>query len=162
VHRTVRPLISEQDDFHELGLRTVNGNYSFSSDFYAVYGATRRTEVPLMATAKCQGTLPSVSSHKIDDLLDESHNRFTPLQRLLKTSSDQKQWTAQLRAHLEPPLRHEVEVTNIRGDKAYLLCHSAAVATRMRFEIPALLPRLQQLESFSRVTDVVLGVTSQA
>ena len=140
---------------------TVNGNYNFSSYFYAVYGETCRTEVPLVARA-IQGTLPSVTSNKIDDLLDESHNRFTPLQRLLKTSSDQKQWTAQLRAHLEPPLRHEVEVTNIRGDKAYLLCHSAAVATRMRFEIPALLPRLQQLESFSRVTDVVLGVTSQA
>jgi len=158
----MRPLISKQDDIHGLGLLIVNGNYDFSSDYYRVGGANNGTKVPLTATGNCPGTLPSVSTHKIDDLLDESHSRFTPLQRLLKTSSDQKQWTAQLRALLEPPLRQEVQVTNIRGDKAYLLCHSAAVATRMRFEIPALLPRLQQLESFSRVTEVVLGVSSQA
>ena len=103
-----------------------------------------------------------MSTHKIDHLLDESHSRFTPLQRLLKTASSQKQWTAQLRAVLDPALKFEVEVTNVQGPTAYLLCSSAAVATRMRFEVPVLLPRLQALESFSRVTDIQLRVSSGA
>jgi len=103
-----------------------------------------------------------VSTHKIDDLLTESHSRFTPLQRLLKTSSNQKQWTAELRAFIEPPLCHEVEVTDIRGPHAHLLCHSAAAATRLRFVLPELLPQLRTLSSFARVTDFKLRVSSDS
>jgi len=101
-----------------------------------------------------------VSTHKIDDLLDESHSRFTPLQRLLKTSSNQKQWTAELRALIDPSLRHEVSITAIRGTTAYALCHSAAVATRLRFLLPDLLPQLKALQSFSGVTDIKLRVSN--
>jgi hypothetical protein len=103
-----------------------------------------------------------VSTHKIDDLLNESHRRFTPLQRLLKTSSNQKQWTAELRAFMEPPLRYEVEVTDIRGPNAFVLCHNAAVATRLRFLLPELLPQLRALSSFSRVTEFKLRVSSNS
>jgi len=103
-----------------------------------------------------------VSTHKIDDLLDESHSRFTPLQRLLKTSSNQKQWTAELRALIDPPLQHEVSVTAIRGPTAHALCNSAAAATRLRFLLPDLLPQLNALQSFSRVTEFKLRVSSSA
>ena len=103
-----------------------------------------------------------MSTHKIDDLLAESHSRFTPLQRLLKTSSNQKQWTAELRAHLDPPLRSEVEVAAIRGREAHVLCSSAAAATRLRFLLPDLLPQLKTLQSFSRVTDVQIKVSNSA
>jgi len=103
-----------------------------------------------------------VSTHKIDDLLAESHSRFTPLQRLLKTSSNQKQWTAELRALIDPPLRYEVEITDIRGPQAQVLCHSAAAATRLRFLLPELLPKLRTLASFSRVEDMKLRVSNTA
>jgi len=103
-----------------------------------------------------------VSTHKIDDLLNESHSRFTPLQRLLKTSSNQKQWTAELRAFIDPPLCYEVEVTDIRGPNAHVLCRSAAVATRLRFLLPELLPQLRALSSFSRVTNFKLRVASDS
>jgi hypothetical protein len=103
-----------------------------------------------------------VSTNKIDDLLDESHSRFTPLQRLLKTSSHQKQWTAELRALIDPPLRYEVEITTIRGNQAQVLCHSATAATRLRFLLPELLPQLRALQSFRRVTDVKLRVANTA
>ncbi len=103
-----------------------------------------------------------MSTNKIDDLLAESHSRFTPLQRLLKTSSNQKQWTAELRAHLDPPLRFEVEVTAIRGQRAQVVCQSAAAATRLRFLLPELLPQLKTLQSFCRVTDIQIKVSNSA
>ncbi len=103
-----------------------------------------------------------MSNHKIDDLLNEGHSRFTPLQRLLKTSSNQKQWSAELQALLEPPLRHEVEVTDIRGERADLLCRSASAATRLRFLLPELKTQLQGLQSFSRVKDFIIRVSNTA
>ena len=106
--------------------------------------------------------LKKVSIHKIDDLLDESHNRYTPLQRLLKTSSNQKQWTAELRAFIDPPLQHAVDVTDIRGSQAHVRCSSAAIATRLRFMLPELLPQLRTLSSFSQVTDFKIRVSNAA
>jgi len=103
-----------------------------------------------------------MSSRKIEDLLNESHNQFTPLQRLLKTSSNQKQWTAELRAFIEPPLCYEVEVTGIKGPHIYLLCTSAAAATRLRFLLPEKLPNLQLLANFKHTTDFKLRVSNQA
>ena len=101
-----------------------------------------------------------MSIRKIDDLLNEGHSRFTPLQRLLKTSSNQKQWTAELRALLDPPLSQEVEITDIRGPVALVSCHSAGAATRFRFLLPELLPRLQKLQSFSAVRECRIRVSS--
>ncbi len=103
---------------------------------------------------------PIVSTRKIDDLLDEGHHRFTPLQRLLKTSSNQKQWTAELRALIDPSLRHEVDVTEIKGSQAHILCRSAAVATHLRFASADLLPKLRTLASFARVEELKLRVSS--
>ena len=100
------------------------------------------------------------STHKIDDLLNEGHNRFTPLQKLLVKSSNQKQWTAELRALIDHPIRFEVEVTDIQGDRAHLLCSSSAAATRLRFLLPEIRPNLTKLQSFSRVTDFKIRVSS--
>lgn len=103
-----------------------------------------------------------MSTRKIDDLLDEGHSRFSPLQRLLKTSSNQKQWTAELRALVDPSLRHDVEVTDIKGPNAHILCRSAAVATHLRFASVELLPKLRTLASFARVDTLKLRVSSSA
>jgi hypothetical protein len=108
------------------------------------------------------GNLIAVSTHKIDDLLNESHSRFTPLQRLLKTSSNQKQWTAEFRAFIDAPLKHEVGITDIRGPTAYALCRSAAAATRLRFLMPDLLPQLQTLASFKQVTALKVTVANSS
>ena len=97
-------------------------------------------------------------TRKIVDLLDEDHRRFSPLQRLLKASTNQKQWTAELRAHLQAPLSHAVTVTDIRGPYAYILCSSAAHATRLRFELAEVLPKLQQLADFSQVRECKIRV----
>jgi hypothetical protein len=92
-------------------------------------------------------------THKIDDLLTEGHRRFTPLQRLLSRNANQKQWTAELRAVLPSPLCLEVEVSDIKGQTASIICQSAAVATRLRFLLPDVETQLKTLQSFSEVTD---------
>ena len=102
-----------------------------------------------------------MSTHKIEDLLSEGHNRFTPLQRLLTTASNQKQWTQEFRALLEAPLCHQVQVTDIRGPLAFLLCDNAASATHIRFLLPDLMPELSKLQSFSSVTDYKIRVSGR-
>lgn len=101
-------------------------------------------------------------TRKIEDLLSEHHRRFTPLQRLLSQSANQKQWTAELRALLPKPLQHEVEVSDIKGTVALLLCQSASAATRLRFLIPDLTPQLSELQSFSRVKEFRIKVSQTA
>ena len=91
-------------------------------------------------------------TRKIVDLLDEDHSRFSPLQRLLKTSINQKQWTAQLRALLDSQLANEVSVTHIRGSTAHIVCTSAGAATKLRFMLADVLPQLRNLQSFAQVT----------
>lgn len=103
-----------------------------------------------------------MSTRKIDDLLAEGHRHASPLQRLLRTSSNQKQWTAELRALLDAPICHEVEISEVRGKTACILCYSAAAATRLRFLLPDLQPRLQALQSFSRVEEFQIRVSRSA
>ncbi|MEQ9451498.1 MAG: DciA family protein [Pseudomonadales bacterium] len=100
-----------------------------------------------------------MSTRKIEDLLGEGHNRFSPLQRLLGKANNQKQWTAEIRALIDHPIRHEVEVTDIRGNIAYILCSNAATATRLRFLLPEMRPALANLQSFSRVNDFKIRVS---
>ena len=95
---------------------------------------------------------------KIIDLLSEDHSRYSPLQRLLKTSSNQKQWTRELQACLEQPLCNEVQVTDIKGKIAFILCNSSAAATRLRFLLPKLQTTLNSLASFNRVTEFKIRV----
>ena len=99
-------------------------------------------------------------THKIDDLLNEGHRRFTPLQRLLKSSANQRQWTQALRALLEAPLCHEVEISKVDGKTAWITCSSAAAATRLRFLMPELTPQLQALQSFSHIADFKIKVSN--
>ena len=101
-----------------------------------------------------------VSTRKIEDLLNEGHSRFTPLQRLLTKSANQRHWTQELRAVLEPPLKYEVEVTDVRGTTAFVVCRSAAAATRLRFLLPEVLPKLNQIATYNRVQDLSIRVVN--
>lgn len=102
-------------------------------------------------------------THKIEELLEEGHRRFTPLQRLLKTANDQKMWTAQFRALLKETtdenFPNQFEITRIDGNTAHVQCTNAAVATRLRFMVPDLLPSLNNLQAFNGVDTLHLTVT---
>lgn len=95
-----------------------------------------------------------MSTDHIDNLLAQTDGHFSPLQKLLQRSENQRAWTAELRAVLPDPLRYEVEVTDIRGPTAHLLCRSAAAATRLRFMSEDLLSRLKSLASFAQVQEL--------
>jgi len=92
-----------------------------------------------------------MGTDRIDDLLEATQGRHSPLQKLLRNSEHQRAWTAELRAVLPDSLCYEVEVTEIRGNTAHLLCRSAATATRLRFMSNELLTRLNDLSSFAQV-----------
>lgn len=94
-----------------------------------------------------------------DDLLREGPGH-SPLQKLLTHSANQKAWTEQLRAAVDDSLKHQVEVSDIRGSKLVVNCRSAGVATRMRFAEPELLQRLQSLAAFHRVNELAIRVLS--
>jgi hypothetical protein len=100
----------------------------------------------------------ALPTKKIDDILSEDRNRYSPLQKLLHLSANQKARTAEFRAVLDKPLKYNVEVTKIQGPVAHILCRSASAATRMRFKAPEILPLLNQLASFSQVLSLSLRV----
>lgn len=95
---------------------------------------------------------------KIDELLKEGHRRFTPLQKLLDKASDQEVWTAEFQALLPATLVKGVSVTDIKGRYLTVSCRNASIATRLRFQVPELLPRLQALAHFAQVTDIRIRV----
>lgn len=99
-------------------------------------------------------------TRKIEDLLDEGHSRFTPLQRLLTKSVNQKHWTQELRALLDAPLKFEVDVTDIRGATVYVICKNAAAATRLRFLAPEITPKLNQIATFSHIQRLSIRVAN--
>lgn len=94
-----------------------------------------------------------------DDLLTEGRGH-SPLQKLLTHSANQKAWTEQLRAAVDEHLKHQVEVSDIRGSRLVINCRSAGVATRIRFAGPELLARLNTLAAFHRVDELVIRVLS--
>jgi len=105
---------------------------------------------------------PQVSHRKIDHLLSERHQRFTPLQRLLRHAADQEAWTAGLRAVLPQPLRSQCHVYDVRGGSLHVSCRSAAAATRLRFLVPELLTSLRTLQDFSRVHEIRIKVNPES
>ena len=103
-----------------------------------------------------------VSRQKIDHLLSERHQRFSPLQRLLRHAADQETWTAGLRALLPEPLRNHCHVHDVRGGALFVTCRNAAAATRLRFLAPELLISLRTLQDFSRVSEIRIKVNPES
>ena len=99
-----------------------------------------------------------MTTDRIQDLLQQQNGQYSTLQKLLNRSANQRAWTAEFRAVLDAPLRYEVEVTDIRGPNLFLLCRSAAAATRLRFMTDDLLEKLQPLASFAQVSELKLRI----
>ncbi len=102
-----------------------------------------------------------MTRYKIDDLLNERHHRFTPLQRLLRDAADQASWTAELRALMPEGLRAHCRVGSIRGPRAVIVCANAACATRVRFLAPELLEQLNSLADFRAVKEIQVRVSDK-
>ena len=100
-----------------------------------------------------------MSPAKIDQLLDERHRRFTPLQRLLSRAAEQRAWTAELRAVLPAALQPACQVRALRGGALTVVCLDSATATRLRLMAPSLASKLQALPHFTGVERIKVKVS---
>ena len=105
--------------------------------------------------------LHQVSQSKINELLRERYQRFTPLQRLLRQAANQESWTAQFQALLPDSLKRDCQVIEIQGPTIVVSCRSAASATKLRFLAPELVPRLAELSSFPGARELRIRVAAE-
>ena len=101
-----------------------------------------------------------MSRNKINELLSERHQRFTPLQRLLRQAGNQETWTAELAAVLPPALGRECRVTDVRGPVIIIACRNAASATKLRFMAPEILEKLRDLAAFHDARELQIRVST--
>jgi hypothetical protein len=101
-----------------------------------------------------------VSHVKINELLNERHQRFTPLQRLLRQAGNQENWTAELHAVLPTALARECRVSDVRGSVIVITCRNASSATKLRFMARDILDTLGQLAAFSDARELQIRVTN--
>jgi len=100
-----------------------------------------------------------MTTKNVEDLLREG-NGYSPLQKLLRHTANQRAWTDQLRAAVDIQIRHQIDVSDIKGSRLIINCRSAGIATKMRFLAPDLVPKLNTLSAFSRIEELVLKVLS--
>jgi hypothetical protein len=99
----------------------------------------------------------AMANRTIGELLSNRPRRsgFT---RLLAHASHREAWTAAMRAFLPAELGSECQVANVRDHVLTVHLTTAAWATRFRFLVPDLLPRLNQLADFANVREVRIKV----
>ena len=102
-----------------------------------------------------------MSRRKIDDLLADGHARRSALQRLVARAEDRESWTRQLRALLPSAQAAHYDVANLRHDRLVVHASNASWATRLKFQVPHLLPKLRQLRDFANVESVRIRATRQ-
>lgn len=113
----------------------------------------------MMVSLRIQRQVRNMATKNVDDLLREG-NGYSPLQKLLRHTANQRAWTDQLRAAVDGQLRHQIAVSDIKGSRLIIHCRSAGIATKMRFLAPDLIPKLNALSAFSRIDELVLKVLS--
>ena len=101
-----------------------------------------------------------MANRKIDNVLSARHRSYG-LAGLLRQAAQQEALTAQLRALLPEDVAFKCQVANLRDHVLTVHTYRAVWATRFRFLIPKLLPRLNQLADFSAVSDIRVRVVPQ-
>jgi len=102
-----------------------------------------------------------MSKRKIDDLLHERHQGFSPLQKLLRQANNQTSWSSQLKAVLPDAMARDCSVTDVRGTIIMVSCSNAGTATRLRFMAPELVIQLRQLADFRAVQELHIKVSAR-
>ena len=95
-----------------------------------------------------------MATKNVEGLLREGSG-YSPLQKLLRHAANQRSWTDQLRAAVDLQVRHQIEVSDIKGSHLIINCRSAGVSTKMRFLAPDLIPKLNALSAFLRIEKLV-------
>lgn len=103
-----------------------------------------------------------MSRSKINELLSERHQRFTPLQRLLRQAGLQETWTSELRAVLPETLASDCRVSDVRDTVVVVVCRNASAATKLRFLAPDVLDRLRVLAGFRHAREFQIRVSARS
>ncbi len=109
-------------------------------------------------TLRCQWRT-KVPTRKIEDFLTEDHQRFSPLQKLLTKDQNREAWTQEFKAVLPKELRSHCQVTDLHGNSLLVSCSNAAIATKLRFLTPQLLPKLKALGHFAELENLQIRVS---
>ncbi len=99
-----------------------------------------------------------MSKRKIDDLLEAGHQRFSPLQKLLRQAESQEAATAEFRALLPAPLKKSCRIIDTTPPNMKVACRTAAAATKVRFLAPELIEQLRSLPQYSSIEKLSVRV----
>ncbi|MEM1435693.1 MAG: DciA family protein [Pseudomonadota bacterium] len=99
---------------------------------------------------------------KIDDLLNEDHQRYSTLSKLLRSAATQQHLTAGVRALLPTAIGRGISAVTMEGPKLRIHCDDGAIATRLRFQLPMLKERLLQLGDFAHLEQITVKVVPPA
>lgn len=102
-----------------------------------------------MNTDNKEKTLP------ISSVLNDSHCSFAAL---YKKASSIRDIDRNLKNILEPSLKDKFELANINADVAVLLVSSSAWATRLRYNIPAILDAFNNKLNFTSIKTVRIKI----
>ncbi len=97
---------------------------------------------------------PSLS---ISELL---HDKRYPIADLCKKAKSIQEIDHNLKKYLDKSLHDHFEVANIKTDSAILLVNSSSWATRLRYNIPAILDALNNHLNFSSIKTITIKVNT--
>jgi len=96
------------------------------------------------------------SSRSLDKLFDEAHD---DLAILITRTRQLRRWTGIFRAQLDADLAPHVYLGNMDESSLTVYVDSAAWATRLRFQVPQLLPLLRQTNpTFKKLVNIQVKV----
>ena len=97
---------------------------------------------------------PAMSIRNIDQIIRDRQRRFSGVGRLLARLDTRQSLTDQFRALLPEDQASRYAVASLKGALLVVHAQSASWATRLRFAIPEILPRLRLLADFARVEEI--------
>lgn len=99
------------------------------------------------------------SSRSLDKLFEEAHD---DLAILVTRTRQLKRWTALFRSQIENELAPHCYISNIEDTVLAVFVDSAAWATRLRFQVPHLLPILRKIHPvFAKLENIKVKILTQ-
>ncbi|MYE13802.1 MAG: DUF721 domain-containing protein [Gammaproteobacteria bacterium] len=103
-----------------------------------------------------------MSMRTIEQILRDRQRRLPGVGRLVAELDARQSLTDQLRAVLREEEAAHYAVARLDGALLVVLARSASWATRFRFRVPELLPRLRRLKDFAAVEEIRVRTAATA
>lgn len=86
---------------------------------------------------------------------------MTALEQLVQRGKQLRRLSSLIQEKLGPELEPHCNIANLRGNTLVLVVASTSWATRLRYQIPGLLQRLQLDERLGSITDIQIRVSPE-